>query len=786
MIDFEQNIQEYKDIIQEKKFFSNFSDSEWKKLTAIFLTSEWDFEQLKQFWQNLLIRWITRNNNPQRNVFQELFFVLEKFIDVFHSQFPDKLKDLNQLFLHVSNSYVKQQANQYHLLEFESNELIERISGLELETEKTKGDVNSILELNLFINQSLIEEEIIQNALDGLLGVLDANFSGAFIIDKQSQSLSGKFYIYHYGECHSLNSFNISAESIWSKFLGSKYFFKYSEELSQYLSNEKEDIWALFPKVESVIFNQLKISEHLIGFIILSSEEKNAFSGFTNLVNIVSTHIASSIQNARLHAKINELAIRDPSTGLFNRRYLEERFYHSLETARRYSRDLSVIMMDIDNFKKINDTYGHQVGDLVIESIAKLVQKRLRNTDIFARYGGEEFIIILIETGRKGVVLVAEDLVKLIRNNSIDYGKDKLLNVTVSSGYSTFPFDGQSTQELISIADQGLYLAKNSGKDRVGFCGHIGMTFYDYLPRFHFKTSVALGTFDGLHLGHRKVIQSMLSSAKESELKSVVLSFSNHPMEIIGQTTPQLITTAEEKASLIRSMYIDHCVLLEFTHEFSEISAEGFIKDILCKQLNVGHVSVGYNFRFGHQAKGDVEMLQRYGQELGFEVTVCEPFKYQGELVTSTNIRNYITEGSFEKALPLLSDQFLITGKVIRGQGLATKALGLPTANIAVTNPQKLLPVKGVYVCSVFLPSTNMNYDGVVNIGNRPTFKGQSLSVEVYILNFEENIYGEQLSIYLKKFIREEIAFDGVEKLKLQIHEDIKYTQDYLLKQKKV
>ncbi len=294
-------------------------------------------------------------------------------------------------------------------------------------------------------------------------------------------------------------------------------------------------------------------------------------------------------------------------------------------------------------------------------------------------------------------------------------------------------------------------------------------------PTLHHDTAVALGTFDGLHLGHRQVIQCMTQTAQNLELQRWVYTFKNHPTQVLRpDQTPALLSLWQEKSTLLQRNYpLEGIVFETFDLPFSEIQPEAFVRDLLVKKMRAKHITVGYNFRFGYQARGDAELLQKLGQDLGFTVEVVSAFQHSAQVVSSTRARALIKSGVFEQALPLLADQYLIQGKVVTGQGIAARLLGVPTANLDFDQSQKQLPPKGVYACKVRIAGNDKEYKGVLNLGIRPTFAGEDLSLEVYLMDFSADLYGQVLEVYPTQFLRAEQRFEGPDALKVQIHRDI-------------
>jgi riboflavin kinase/FMN adenylyltransferase len=298
------------------------------------------------------------------------------------------------------------------------------------------------------------------------------------------------------------------------------------------------------------------------------------------------------------------------------------------------------------------------------------------------------------------------------------------------------------------------------------------------LPHLSTPSAIAIGTFDGVHLGHRSVIQEAIAFATAHNLQAAVLSFDNHPLSILApDKAPGLLTTAAEKSQLLEAMGATP-LLMPFTRELSHMSPENFITEVLVKRLQVKHVSVGYNFNFGHQARGNGALLQEFGQRHGFSVSIHPPFLYQDSPVTSTRIRQLLQQGHLAEALPMLDQHWPIQGEVIRGQGIATTLLGVPTANLQL-DPAKLLPTFGVYACEVTLPEGRV-HPGILNLGMRPTFSGLSTSLEVYLFDLQRDLYGQTLSVEPRHFIRPEQRFPGPEALRAQIHQDIEVARQLL------
>lgn len=280
---------------------------------------------------------------------------------------------------------------------------------------------------------------------------------------------------------------------------------------------------------------------------------------------------------------------------------------------------------------------------------------------------------------------------------------------------------------------------------------------------------VTIGNFDGVHLGHREIFRRVVSKARELGGVSVVYTFVPHPLKVLApDRAPRLLNTYAEKERLIEASCIDVLICAPFTRETAVRSAESFVEDILVRKLGVRYLVVGYDYSFGRNREGNVEFLQRRGESLGFAVEVLGPIVGQGEVYSSSRIRRMLEEGDVRSVVGFLGRHFSLQGEVVhgakRGQGL-----GFPTANLATE--KEILPRPGVYAVKV--KRGESFYDGVVNIGCNPTFCREGISVEVHLLDFHEQIYGETLRIYFVERLRDEIRFPSPAELRLAIEADI-------------
>jgi len=283
---------------------------------------------------------------------------------------------------------------------------------------------------------------------------------------------------------------------------------------------------------------------------------------------------------------------------------------------------------------------------------------------------------------------------------------------------------------------------------------------------------LALGNFDGVHMGHRKLILEAIKYAKKNKLPCFTMTFDPHPQEIVCPGRGLcLLTTLPERLDLMRSLGVDGVIIKEFSREISKLPPEKFIYDFLVMHLKVKKVFIGYDFAFGHKRAGTISILKKLGGKYGFAVSAVSPVMTHGHLVKSSTIREMLARGNFGKAVKLLGHPYAITGKVVKGRGRG-RVLGFPTANLQIAE-DKLVPAHGVYV-GMF-----GNKKCVINIGSRPTFAEERFAVEVHIPGFHDNLRGRTIRVDLYKRLRNEFHFSDVEKLKRQIRCDIEKARKF-------
>ncbi|NLZ39421.1 MAG: bifunctional riboflavin kinase/FAD synthetase [Firmicutes bacterium] len=288
---------------------------------------------------------------------------------------------------------------------------------------------------------------------------------------------------------------------------------------------------------------------------------------------------------------------------------------------------------------------------------------------------------------------------------------------------------------------------------------------------------LALGNFDGVHLGHQKIITTTVNLARKQQRKSAVLIFLPHPLAVLcPESSPNLLITVEDRIRMLNEAGIDYVILHPFTKDFALITPEYFVRRILVEQLQVAGVVVGYNYSFGHRGCGNSTDLQRYGQEYGFLVKVVPPVTVDGESVGSSFIRKLLAAGKVEKANKMLGYTFFLRGKVIHGDGRGHK-LGFPTANLKLA-PEIMCPASGVYLTQAII--SGQNYWSLTNIGRRPTFHKSEISIEVHLLDTKKNLYAEELVVRFLHRMREEKSFADAAFLIAQINEDIQAAKNII------
>ncbi len=295
------------------------------------------------------------------------------------------------------------------------------------------------------------------------------------------------------------------------------------------------------------------------------------------------------------------------------------------------------------------------------------------------------------------------------------------------------------------------------------------------------NTVITIGNFDGVHIGHQKIFDFVKRKAKEIGGKSVVVTFTPHPIKVLFKDHPlKLITTCEDKIKLIDNCGVDILILIPFTLEFAQIEAEDFVKNILFEKLHAKWVVVGYDYRFGKARKGDRELLKKLGTKYDFKVKVLKAYKKKGKILSSTAVREALREGDIREANLFLGRAYHIDGEVIKGAGRGSSILGYPTANILPK--QEIIPKEGVYAVKVTIPHLLKTFKGVANIGKNPTFGNKNLSYEVHILDFYDNLLSREIRVHFISRLRDEKKFSSPQELKEGIARDIEKAREIFKK----
>jgi riboflavin kinase/FMN adenylyltransferase len=288
------------------------------------------------------------------------------------------------------------------------------------------------------------------------------------------------------------------------------------------------------------------------------------------------------------------------------------------------------------------------------------------------------------------------------------------------------------------------------------------------------NSAITVGTFDGVHLGHRKIIFELNRVKKEKSLRSMVITFDPHPQIVLKNKTAdiKLLTSAEEKLEIFRSLNIDFVFVINFTKKFSETGAEDFYKRYLIEKIGLSHLVLGYDHMFGKNREGNFDTLKNLSQQYDFEVDKVREFKVEDKHVSSSVIRKLLLSGDIAKANKFLGREYSLKGIVVKGKKLG-RELNYPTANIEVSDKSKLIPKNGIYAVKILIDGRE--YSGMMSIGYNPTVSDDNtLKLEVNIFNFNDDIYGKEIEVGFIEYLREEIKYKSIEELVSQLENDKK------------
>lgn len=301
-------------------------------------------------------------------------------------------------------------------------------------------------------------------------------------------------------------------------------------------------------------------------------------------------------------------------------------------------------------------------------------------------------------------------------------------------------------------------------------------SIFDFTPNK--KTVVTLGTFDGVHIGHKKIIEKLLQSSDETDSESLVLTFFPHPRMVLQESSEiQLLNTLDEKIELLGRTGLDNLIIHPFDETFSRLTAEEFVSKILVDQFNIRKIIIGYDHRFGRNRTANIDDLTVFGQEYGFEVEQISAQEVDAVSVSSTKIRKALLEGHMKLANEYLGYPYLLTGTVVKGKQLG-RTIGFPTANIQIAENYKLIPKIGVYVVRSMIDGQTVF--GMMSIGTNPTVNGDSVTIEVHFFDFNADLYGQEMEISILEYLRDEEKFESLDALKTAIANDQTASLEFL------
>ncbi|MBC9796752.1 bifunctional riboflavin kinase/FAD synthetase [Sinomicrobium weinanense] len=281
---------------------------------------------------------------------------------------------------------------------------------------------------------------------------------------------------------------------------------------------------------------------------------------------------------------------------------------------------------------------------------------------------------------------------------------------------------------------------------------------------------VTIGTFDGVHVGHKKILNRLISTARANNLKSTIFTFFPHPRMVLQQDADiKLINTLDEKIGILKQSGLDQLIIYPFTREFSRLTALEFVRDVIVNKLRAKKVIIGYDHRFGRNRTATIDDLKKFGETYDFEVEEIGVEEVDEVSVSSTKIRRALSEGDMETANLYLGYDFMLTGEIVKGKGLG-RQLNFPTANLQIAEKYKLIPGNGVYVVKSELNGQTVY--GMMNIGFNPTVNGTKKSIEIHFFDFDRDLYGQKIQVDMLKRLRDEVRFDSVEELAAQLDKD--------------
>lgn len=288
-------------------------------------------------------------------------------------------------------------------------------------------------------------------------------------------------------------------------------------------------------------------------------------------------------------------------------------------------------------------------------------------------------------------------------------------------------------------------------------------------------TAVAIGKFDGFHCGHQTLLRRM-QEQKEKGFATVIFTFVPSPAAFFSKEILGELTTIAEKRNIFEKAGIDYLIEFPFVQETADMEPEAYIQEVLVDRIHAKCIVAGEDVSFGRHGAGNYQLLQEKSKAFGYDVVIIDKVQYEGREVSSTYVREEVAKGNMELVHQLLGIPYHVGGTIVHGRKLG-RTLGMPTVN-QIPPREKLLPPKGVYYSYVMLGTRRL--PSITNIGTKPTVMDvMAMGVETYIYDFDEDVYGEELEVYLLSFKRPEMRFDSLEALKNQMEKDIAAGRKY-------
>jgi len=291
-----------------------------------------------------------------------------------------------------------------------------------------------------------------------------------------------------------------------------------------------------------------------------------------------------------------------------------------------------------------------------------------------------------------------------------------------------------------------------------------------HLPPLPNGSTVTVGSFDGVHLGHQAVLREIARRAAAAGRASVLVTFEPHPLEVVNpQAAPPLLTTGVERREILAQLPLDYVLFLRFDRRLAALTPEEFVRDVLLERCAMRELVIGHDHGFGRGRSGDVETLRRLGRACGFDVDVVDVVDVGEQHVSSSRIRRAVAGGDLATAARMLGRPYQVSGVVGHGEHRG-RLIGVPTINLADLPPQKLLPPDGVYAVRVEWRGGRAG--GMMNQGPRPTFHDGRRILEAHLFDFDGDLYGDWVRIEWVERLRDVKRFASIEALQQQLERD--------------